>query len=124
MEDAPVQSYVITRLDLDPVRRRGISHHVAPQVDRVEILDGRVGIPRRRRAVESGDPDAVECALIDSIHKYALVLMLDATRKIDMWIPTHIKVCAAANPKLDAATVQIAIPESFIVPLGAARCDR
>lgn len=69
----PVKGQIVPRLNLDGVRHGLVAHDVAAHVDRVEVLDGRVGVAIRRRAVVGRGPDPLERALVDAIDEDTLL---------------------------------------------------
>ncbi len=68
----PVKSQGVAGLDLDGVFDLPVAHDIAPQVDRRQVLHGRVGIAVRRRPVVWRRADAPKRALVDAIQENAL----------------------------------------------------
>jgi len=69
----PIKRQVISRADLDGIWGLNVAHDIASQVDRVEVLDGRVGIASCvRTSVVCWGSNALEETLIYTIDKDAL----------------------------------------------------
>lgn len=70
----PVKSQVVAWCDFDRVGRLDIAHNVAAKINRIEVFDGRVGVPACvRTCIVGWRADTFEEALIDAIHEDTLV---------------------------------------------------
>jgi hypothetical protein len=72
----PVKRQIIPRHNLNRIPRLHIAHDIAPQIDRAEVLDGRVVSALAGCAIVCRDADAFEGSLVDAVDEDALGVLV------------------------------------------------